>query len=54
MDIDFQIKLVRPRVAEQCNFELTPDYSPTINIGTSIRGTIGRIGIFDPYRYLGI
>ena len=54
MDTDFELKLVRPRVAEQCNFELTADYSPMIKIGTSIRGSIGKIGILDRHGFLGI
>ena len=54
MDNDFILKLVRPRVADQMNFDLTDSFNSDIFIGTSVSRDIGRPGIFDPHGFLGV
>lgn len=53
MEVDFILKLVRPRVANQMDFDLSDSFDRPIVLGVTVRNDIGRRGIFDPCEFLG-
>ena len=54
MDIDFNLFLVRPRVADQCDFDMWDSFRPPIYLGLRVHNDIGRRGLLDPHEFLGV
>ena len=54
MDFDFNLKPVRPRVANMVDFELDFPFDRPILIGHEVRNRVGRYGIEDRHNLLGV
>ena len=54
MDNDFHLFQIRPRVAEQCDFDIDHDRFKWNPIGQQVRNSIGKRGLKDVHGWYGV